>query len=239
MKRAFTLIELLVVIAIIAILGAILLPVFVQAKEQAKSVSCLSSQRQLAISVHLYLQDWDAYPLLNYRNNENPALSNTAIRWFNLLQPYVRGDALFECPAAPGVKGGRNMALGYNYMFLGNTHMPTGHQFRSVSESTIAHPTQTIAFADSDGVRREDVAAAGGAYVPYFHGFVIDPPESNWLFTPPLDEDAGWCWKGQRCQLSQRHRGGANASFCDGHASWLPYTRVMKNNSLWNGTGEP
>jgi prepilin-type N-terminal cleavage/methylation domain-containing protein/prepilin-type processing-associated H-X9-DG protein len=239
MKGAFTLIELLVVIAIIAILGAILLPVFSQAKEQAKSVTCLSTQRQLAISVHLYLQDWEAYPLLNYRNNANPALSNTAIRWFNLLQPYVRADALFECAGAPGIKGGRNMALGYNYMFLGNTHFLPGHPYNSVSESTISQQSRTIAFADSDGVKKEDVASAGGTYVPYFHGFVIDAPESNWSLAPPLDEDAGWCWKGNRCRLSQRHRGGANASFCDGHASWLPYTKAMKNNSLWNGTGEP
>lgn len=239
MKRAFTLIELLVVIAIIAILASILFPVFIQAKGQAKSISCLSGQRQLALSVQLYLHDWEAYPLLNYRNNENPALSNTGIRWFNMLQPYIRSDALFECPSAPGIKGGRNMALGYNYMFLGNSHLPLGHQFRSVSESTIAAQSKTIAFADSDGVRKEDVAASGGTYVSYFHGFVIDPPESNWNFSPPLDEDKGWCWKGNRCWLSTRHRGGANASFCDSHAQWVPYSKAMRDNSMWNGTGEP
>src|ERR1043166_4890534 len=72
MRKGFTLIELLVVIAIIAILAAILFPVFAQAREQARSTACLSNTKQIGLAVHMYAQDYDeAFPMGTYPGPRN------------------------------------------------------------------------------------------------------------------------------------------------------------------------
>src|SRR5204863_3128000 len=89
--RAFTLIELLVVIAIIAILAAILFPVFAQAREKARAISCLSNMKQVALSFQMYLQDYDE-TMVPYRYaNPDPATSTAAPRiwWPKMLDPYT------------------------------------------------------------------------------------------------------------------------------------------------------
>jgi prepilin-type N-terminal cleavage/methylation domain-containing protein len=101
MKRAFTLIELLVVIAIIAILAAILFPVFAQAKMAAKKTADLSNCKQIGLSMHLYLEDYDdqfpsAYTYINGTNG------NAGITcWSFVLQPYTKSTGLFVSPADP------------------------------------------------------------------------------------------------------------------------------------------
>src|SRR5688500_17220008 len=97
-RRAFTLIELLVVIAIIAILAAILFPVFAQARESARRTSCTNNMKQVTTAVLMYSQDYDE--VLPYQgNNATPAthradigdyaLSRFAV-WINAAQPYVK-----------------------------------------------------------------------------------------------------------------------------------------------------
>ena len=95
--RGFTLIELLVVIAIIAILAAILFPVFAQARDKARSISCLSNTRQIGLSVLMYEQDYDeTYPL---NTAEFPGeLNNFDISWVKATQPYIKSLPLMNCP---------------------------------------------------------------------------------------------------------------------------------------------
>ena len=111
-NRAFTLIELLVVIAIIAILAAILFPVFAQAKEAAKKTACLSNLKQMGTAISIYLADNDdTYsPAYYYRNpcgtnNSCSAPSNldaTGIeQWSGFLQPYMKSLDMFRCPTDP------------------------------------------------------------------------------------------------------------------------------------------
>src|ERR1700709_1970798 len=95
---AFTLIELLVVIAIIAILAAILFPVFAKAREKARQTSCLSNEKQISLGILQYIQDYDEmFPI----SVSNPALVPTAgsiIGWADASQPYIKSIGVLQCP---------------------------------------------------------------------------------------------------------------------------------------------
>lgn len=104
-QRGFTLIELLVVIAIIAILAAILFPVFAQAREMARKTVCLSNMQQIGLGVLMYTQDYDeTYPIERepynyydpgYNGAGVPQYSGT---WRYFIQPYIKNTQLFHCP---------------------------------------------------------------------------------------------------------------------------------------------
>jgi len=97
--RGFTLIELLVVIAIIAILAAILFPVFAQAREKARQTQCVNNIKQFALAVFQYVQDYDeTYPMSVYRSRVNN--QECAFTMIAAIQPYVKNDALYECASA-------------------------------------------------------------------------------------------------------------------------------------------
>ncbi|MCS7209630.1 MAG: type II secretion system GspH family protein [Fimbriimonadales bacterium] len=119
--RGFTLIELLVVIAIIAVLAALLFPVFAEAREQGRRAVCISNQRQLGAAVHLYLNDYDEtfpaglgrigdlyynsfYPVpYNWRRtvpDTDPRMNAFRMHWSNALVPYIKSLDIYRCPSA-------------------------------------------------------------------------------------------------------------------------------------------
>jgi prepilin-type N-terminal cleavage/methylation domain-containing protein/prepilin-type processing-associated H-X9-DG protein len=115
-RSAFTLIELLVVIAIIAILAAILFPVFAKAREKARQISCLSNMRQLGLAFLQYNQDSDElYPLglvpVDPASN-NPDTSYYGAGWSNQVYPYIKSVAVFKCPDDPN---SRSFAISYAF----------------------------------------------------------------------------------------------------------------------------
>ena len=96
-RRGFTLIELLVVIAIIAILAAILFPVFAQARDKARGIACISNMKQASLSVLMYQQDYDeTFPLDNQEYKGE--VYNYDISWVKAVNPYTKNLAMFVCP---------------------------------------------------------------------------------------------------------------------------------------------
>jgi len=120
-RKGFTLIELLVVIAIIAILAAILFPVFAKAREKARQASCLSNIKQCALGLLMYRDDYDqtwcvtSFPSMIGTNTKTDVAGNSLeIKWYCLIYPYVKSKNIILCPslhADPDCKGGLNAAV--------------------------------------------------------------------------------------------------------------------------------
>lgn len=102
-RPAFTLIELLVVIAIIALLAAILFPVFARARQKARDTTCLSNMKQIGLAVQQYVQDYDGIYPIYYAYNSVPSAGEPGHKGVEvLLQPYSKSTQLFKCPNDSG-----------------------------------------------------------------------------------------------------------------------------------------
>jgi prepilin-type N-terminal cleavage/methylation domain-containing protein/prepilin-type processing-associated H-X9-DG protein len=105
-RKAFTLIELLVVIAIIAILAAILFPVFAQAREKARQISCVSNMKQIGLGIMQYVQDNDeVYPM--------GCDNGWTMNWATGVQPYIKSYAVFRCPDDSGTTASGGVGISY------------------------------------------------------------------------------------------------------------------------------
>ena len=239
--RAFTLIELLVVIAIIAILTAILFPVFARAREKSRQVGCLSNLRQMALGVSMYTQDYEGYPLYSYPTGSNE-------RWHTILQPYVRSTRVLVCPSAPVGYDFRNLAYGYNHQYLARTVDRGGPGW--ATEAAIAVPASTVAIADAAGTGGWTPNPAPWAPSPATecdrllnHGYTVDPPRlpagSRWGTSCRVSSPRPNYPGPGHTRVADRHDLGANVAFCDGHAKWMRREQLEQDNSLWNGRGTP
>ncbi len=152
-RRGFTLIELLVVIAIIAILAAILFPVFAKAREKARQNSCLNNQRQIGIAIQMYVQD-----------NEETFMPNTnKSAWSMLLAPYNEPQ-IYDCPTKTGK--GKNTAPEYGF---------NGHLF-GIALGDIQKPTEMLITADlADAGYNKNYAIALSSTVGTMLDSAIDP----------------------------------------------------------------
>ncbi len=222
MKRnAFTLIELLVVIAIIAILAAILFPVFAQAREKARSVSCLSNCRQLGMSISMYAQDHDeAYPFGHISDGD---VMGDAKSWVDTIQPYSKSPLIHHCPSdssplwdVPSER--RTTSYGLNAYFTPN-HPP----YFGVRMASVNTPAQCIIVAELTDPVTED------HFMPMMFG---NPPKVN-------DPDGmAEQWDMDRAEPKQvairRHQGGANYVFAEGHAKFHRFDQTWRQT-----TGQP
>ncbi len=208
-KRAFTLIELLVVIAIIAILAAILFPVFAQAREKARAISCLSNTKQMGTAAMLYSQDydegfptWSEYWYMYYVNRAAAGLDTVDRYWDAKLLPYVKSgnppkldrSGVWHCPSSERGSDVRSygMSMGFTY----DTDPASPYYYRYLFQAEIEKPAITVFVGD---------AGTGGRLGrPYdFQGYYEKYVAKLGYYT----RDAPW-----------RHQDGANYVFCDGHA---------------------
>lgn len=143
----FTLIELLVVIAIIAILAAILFPVFARARENARRASCLSNLKQLGLSVFMYMQDYDGtYPAAYAYSSDGISF------WNQRIYPYVKNGQVFVCPSADkNTINITNAGSAANDTRLGmnNAEFGSGNANSPVRDSSLRQPAELIMIMDS------------------------------------------------------------------------------------------
>jgi prepilin-type N-terminal cleavage/methylation domain-containing protein/prepilin-type processing-associated H-X9-DG protein len=217
-RRAFTLIELLVVIAIIAILAAILFPVFAQAREKARQTSCLSNTKQLGLAALMYVSDYDAtYPLytydyLTYWNGGRSAFGQPFDKTRGLIYPYLKSGDVEKCPS---FVGGNNLGgVGYGYsekIYTDGAYDPTSYiPLNPASESALQKPSDSILMGDAGN--RTDPSATSPQTMNFKTGTVKE--------TITLQAPASWCYPGYGCTASEdfRHQNLANFVYCDGHA---------------------
>jgi prepilin-type N-terminal cleavage/methylation domain-containing protein/prepilin-type processing-associated H-X9-DG protein len=198
MRRAgFTLIELLVVIAIIAILAAILFPVFAKAREKARQSSCLSNVKQLSLAFLQYAQDYDDLtPLMLYGSSSS--------WWYNSVQPYIKNTQVMLCPSARSEWGYTwGYYWGWEKMFTQGTSAAYGG---GVPMGALQYPAETCMIAESHGLYSTPGGAAAGTGAGLnWGGCGMFTNTGSWSYAP-------WA--------ADRHNDGMNIGFVDGHAKW-------------------
>jgi prepilin-type N-terminal cleavage/methylation domain-containing protein/prepilin-type processing-associated H-X9-DG protein len=229
----FTLIELLVVIAIIAILAAILFPVFARARENARRASCMSNLQQLGLGAMMYVQDYDEkYPRSLTLTTETPqpggyTWSTGVWFWQQMLYPYTKSFQVIACPSAPVVPfntAGQPVPFygnyGANVMVFAYGTSPV------VSMAAVQSPSSTYMLMDSGAY------VDAPANVTVVHN-LTNPNGGYWYLpgTGPGSADnltkGGTAWTALGVSTmdqdfsSGRHLGGVNVAFADGHVKWL------------------
>ncbi|RYG26287.1 DUF1559 domain-containing protein [bacterium] len=231
MKGAFTLIELLVVIAIIAILAAILFPVFAQAKAAAKKTACLSNVKQIDLGYMMYLSDnEDRYPHTVTERTAPSTVPDTAAdravySYRVKLDPYVKSQQLFKCPDAPawptpGPAAWYTTDYGNNHNesklgapFSARPQNVTWYQNNpdfgfndDNTQTTLALPANFIILGEAS--RASGLASRGGMY-----------PQQWWGAYGAFD-DKDLPDNQQQARFNPRHNKGGNIAYADGHAKY-------------------
>lgn len=203
-KKAFTLIELLVVIAIIALLAAILFPVFGRARESAKRASCLSNQKQLGLATMQYTQDYDeTYPSV-YWNSSTGAWVPTTNYFYAAIYPYVKSTQVYICPSRDNTTGATFVmnSTPYRTTYVTNYFMVNADGFNS------AKPIKLSMLPNASML-------IGQAETRTTAGMMNDGFSHVW-------NEADTSANGQRQGFP--HFDGANYMFLDGHSKWYSKT---------------
>jgi prepilin-type N-terminal cleavage/methylation domain-containing protein/prepilin-type processing-associated H-X9-DG protein len=245
-KRGFTLIELLVVIAIIAILAAILFPVFAQARAKARSAACLSNTKQLGNALAMYVQDYDeTFPFSNdfgkpeYKIVGSPT-QGRYIYWGDNLAPYIKNGGKSGEAAGPGTGNygpvqrcpdQANWWTGYAYNInlgyfpgdqLGSNRV--GPEYQGVKLASINRPADLIALLDNSvpyAWMRNNLSYTHPQTYILIHQWFGRPDPNECLQWYDWPESGTRIGKPGAGFVSGRHQGGVNCVFGDGHSKWM------------------
>ena len=226
--RGFTLIELLIVIAIIAILAAVLFPVFQSVRENARRASCASNEKQLGLAVLQYSSDADERLV---------PISGSGPRWTMIVYPYVQNDGVYHCPD----DGGRNdMAVAnstgdresYGMNVKLSEEYP-GLIFSGISLAAINAPADLCMFVEDSltvvpgqSAGYNGTSSRGGTEIGYANVWYAcaaaagcySPTVDDELNAPYIDADFATPYV--------RHSGGANVALMDGHVKWMRFETI-------------
>ena len=229
-RSAFTLIELLVVIAIIAILAAILFPVFGRARENARRSSCQSNIKQLGLGIMQYTQDYDElYP------QDYSVSANRNYVWDLAIQPYVKSTQILQCPSDPIPQPTSNMGNGwtdYSYNKLLTVVGPApGFIHSGKSMAAINAPALSIMLSETtnrpawtaEQPRYVSASERGDACV----GILGLSGTGHCTDAAAIDRVA-----------AQRHLEGANYLFADGHVKFQKLTQIYGAATPWATSGQ-
>ena len=196
-RRGFTLIELLVVIAIIAILAAILFPVFARAREKARQTSCLNNIKEIVLGARMYSGDYDDMMFGHIQGTRTPRVTGSLL-WPQQVEPYVKNIQIFNCPsnAHSTWNGGYDSSLGYGMNYW------VTYYYYYLALTDLKKSAETIWFADCN------------YYVVY---------PTYYLYRYPTNTTYG---QNGRARLQARHNEGDNFAFVDGHAKWMSRNQV-------------
>ncbi len=230
-RRAFTLVELLVIIAIIAILAAILFPVFARARENARRSSCQLNLKQIGLGALQYAQDYDE-TLFRSFYGPNQAIAATAdsdpvdyYKWMDAIFPYVKSEQVFVCPSDPLMKyafrSGKNYgSYGLNGAYGAGpdtTTPPRSSKDYLVRLSQMQAPATTVWFTDNNNAALPP--NTGGS-----QGFF-------WATTPPAI-GVGPTGLRQLQNIVERHLDTTNVLFCDGHVKAMKLDTLAKTRNV-------
>ena len=217
-NSAFTLIELLVVIAIIAILAAILFPVFARARENARRSSCQSNLKQIGLGILQYTQDYDeTYPLLLNGVAGDAAASATTGGWTVVIQPYLKSTQILQCPSDSSSPGDETTNRFSDYCYNTRLGLVSGTTPRPISLASVDAPTLTI--NATDGISNFAYYAGGASSKCEGNGQVGgNGPRTN---TSAYTVGAGAGWNSLLTGPAYRHLDTGNYLFADGHVKAL------------------
>ncbi len=230
-KKGFTLIELLVVIAIIAILAAILFPVFSRARENARKAACLSNLKQIGTALMMYAQDWDeSLPVATTWCNRRDPVNN--LQYYIRLQPYVKNWQVWACPSGNGQAGNcQNGSIPHhavNDMIAAGWAPPNFKLSYGYSENIQNSYPENRQYANCSALDRSKLANIPEPAIAPVLADCSGLMNSGWRIGYANVCAAG-CNPDRRKDENARHSGGGNVVFADGHVKWFASQQCVTN----------
>ena len=239
--RGFTLIELLVVIAIIAILAAILFPVFAKAREKARTITCTSNMKSLALAMNMYSQDYDETYPFSAALMTNSLGGVVQVYWVSMLEPYVKkGNASTTGGFFGDSAGGTNAGLGSVFV-CPNYNLPAPAADEA-GTSWAGQPVGRWPLASySPNIEITKAWWSGSAVPPGTMGSILEPGQIVMLAENHdcCVETSGAPGVSNWTRAARRHNDGTNIALVDGHVKWFPGPRPQYGNTGGQSPGTP